>query len=185
MPNSDDELVLDAQAGSAAAFDELVARHQERVYVLAYHALGSAEDAADVQQETFVRVWTKLHKFRGQSAFTTWLHRIVVNACISRKRRKEWSHRQDSSIDDEKTMLESSPSDCQESMVNALVVRDLLASIPAKHRMLLVLREVEGMSIAEIAEATESSMEAVRRQLWRVRKLFRERLRERLEEDGQ
>jgi RNA polymerase sigma-70 factor, ECF subfamily len=185
LPNSDNELVVDALAGNTAAFDELVARHQERVFALAYHALGNAEDAADIQQEAFVRVWTKLRQFRGQAAFTTWLHRIVVNACISRKRRKDWIHRQDGSIDDERTAFDSSPADCQESIVNALVVREILASIPASHRILLVLREVEGMSMAEIAEATESSVEAVTKQLWRVRKLFRERLRERFEEDGQ
>ncbi|MDO8684035.1 MAG: sigma-70 family RNA polymerase sigma factor [Armatimonadota bacterium] len=79
MALPDEELVSQAQAGSLAAFNELVARHQERVHALAYRILGNAEDAADIQQETFVRAWTKLGKFRQQAAFSTWLHRITVN----------------------------------------------------------------------------------------------------------
>jgi len=169
-----------AQAGNVAAFDELVSRHQERVFALAYHIIGNAEDAADAQQEVFVRAWAKLHAFRGQSAFATWLHRITVNACISRMRRRRPVC---SPERDESPAREADQRDCQDRLVDAVVVRQLLATIPANHRVILVLREVEGMSIEEIAQVTDSSVEAVRKQLWRVRKLFGERLRQHLTED--
>lgn len=176
---SDVDLVSAAQDGDAAAFDQLIARHQERVFALAYHMLGNAEDAADVQQDTFVRAWTSLRSFRGNSAFSTWLHRIAVNVCLSRKRR----FRPCSSLEQDNIPADAAVTrDCQESLVNSVVVRDLLASIRPKHRVLLVLREIEEMSIEEIAEVTGSSVEAVRKQLWRVRKQFAERLRRRLME---
>jgi RNA polymerase sigma-70 factor (ECF subfamily) len=164
-----------AKAGDAAAFDQLILRHQERVFALAYHMLGNAEDAADAQQETFLRAWTRLREFRGQSAFTTWLHRITVIACLSKGRRS----RPTLSLEQNEALADGgNRTDCQESIVNAVVVRELLDSLPTNHRTLLVLREVEGMSIEEIAEITGSSIEAVRKQLWRVRKLFGERLRQ-------
>jgi RNA polymerase sigma-70 factor, ECF subfamily len=178
---SDADLVPAAQAGDAMAFDRLILRHQERVYALAYHILGNAEDAADVQQETFVQAWTKLAAFRGDAAFATWLHRIAVNICIRRKRRS----RPQVSLDRDETPDIAGPADCEDQLVNAVVVRELLAGIPLRQRTLLVLREVEGMSIAEIAEVTGSSVEAVRKQLWRVRKLFGKRLRQHLMENEQ
>lgn len=179
MQYSDTNLVSAAQAGDAAAFDLLIQRHQERVFALAYHMLGNAEDAADAQQEAFVRAWTKLRGFRGHASFATWLHKIAVNICLARKRRSRPVY---SLEQDEALAVQADSVDCQERLVNALVVRELLDGIPAKHRTLLVLREVEGMSIEEIAEVTGSSVGAVRKQLWRVRKLFGERLRQQLME---
>lgn len=140
--------------------------------------LGNAEDAKDVQQEAFVRAWTKIRTFRGQSSFATWLHKIVVNMCLSKRRS---SHPTYSLDQDEVPALQEGSVDCQDRLVNGLVVRELLDELPAAHRAILVLREVEGMSIDEIAEVTDSTVDAVRKQLWRVRKLFGERLRQQME----
>lgn len=179
MQHSDSNLVSAAQDGDATAFDLLIQRHQERVFALAYHMLGNAEDAKDVQQEAFVRAWTKIRGFRELSSFTTWLHKIAVNICLAKRRgsRPVYSLEQDEAL-----AVQSDSTDCQERLVNALVVRELLDELPAGHRTLLVLREVDGMSIEEIAEVTGSSVGAVRKQLWRVRKLFGERLRQQMVE---
>ena len=182
MHHSDTDLVSAAQAGDAAAFDLLIQRHQERVFALAYHILGNAEDAADVQQEAFVCAWTKLRGFRGQASFATWLHRIAVNMCLAKKRRSRPVY---SLEQDEALAVQADSTDCQDRLVNALVVRELLDAIPANHRTLLVLREVEGMSIEEIAEVMGTSVGAVSKQLWRVRKLFGEQLRQQLAEGEQ
>lgn len=180
MEYSDTDLVSAAKAGDTAAFDHLILRHQERVFAVAYHILGNAEDAADVQQEAFVRAWTKLHGFRGEASFATWLHKIAINMCLAKRKQS----RPASSLEEDQAMaVEADPPDCQERLVNAVLVRQLLAEIPAKQRTLLVLREVEGMSIGEIAEVTGSSVEAVRKQLWRIRKLFGGLLRQHLVED--
>src|SRR5450759_5384388 len=84
---SDTELVARAQSGDLNAFDGLINLHQDRVFALAYRMLGNSEDAADVQQETFIQAWRSLHRFRGDAALSTWLHRIAVNICLSRRRR--------------------------------------------------------------------------------------------------
>lgn len=181
MTGSDEELVSRARDRDARAFDELVCRHQERVFALAYHILGSAEDAADVQQETFVRAWTSLPKFRGQAAFSTWLHKITVNGCLSRKRRKEW--RGEVFDEDERIESAGSPLACQERVVNSLVVREVLASIPTRLRVVLVLKSVEGRSVEEVCEIVGYSNLTVKKQLWRARKLFRERLLQYSEEE--
>lgn len=181
MANSDIELVERSKGGDNTAFDELVYRHQERVFVIAYHILGNAEDASDVQQETFVRAWTKIRDFRGKSAFPTWLHSIAVNICLSKKRRK-WTTRTESIEDaDRMPCIESIATD-QNRMINAITVRELLDCMPLNHRVLLLLREVEEMSIEEIAQVLGSSVDAVTKQLWRVRKTFRERLQQYMEE---
>jgi RNA polymerase sigma-70 factor, ECF subfamily len=174
---TDLELVSEAQSGKLTAFDELVARHQERIFVLAYSILSSADDAADVQQETFVRAWRSLKSFRGQAAFTTWLHRIAVNLCLSRKRRRD--------LVDEAVELDEqnqAGKDCIESIETAIAVRKALSELPAHHRALLVLRELEGRPFEEIAGIVGGSVESVRTRLSRARKLLREKMRPYLEE---
>jgi RNA polymerase sigma-70 factor (ECF subfamily) len=92
---TDDELVALAREGDTAAFDELVARHQAAAYRAALAALRNAEDAEEVAQDAFVRAWRNLHRFRGESAFRTWLLTIVWNRAISRRRSvaRWWSRR--------------------------------------------------------------------------------------------
>mgnify|MGYP003768735877 CR=1 FL=1 len=87
LSESCENLVELAKAGDVRAFEALVPLHQDRVHALAYRMLGNAEDVADVQQETFVNAWRNLRKFRRESQFSTWLHRITVNLCLSRIRR--------------------------------------------------------------------------------------------------
>lgn len=91
MSETCDDLVELAKSGDLAAFDRLVSLHQERVFALACRILGSVEDASDIQQETFIRAWSSLRKFRHDASFSTWLHRITVNLCLSRKRRREYT----------------------------------------------------------------------------------------------
>jgi RNA polymerase sigma-70 factor (ECF subfamily) len=181
---SDEELVSGARSGKVGAFDELMSRHQERVFALAYRIMGNAEDAADVQQEAFVRAWTSLPRFRGDSAFATWIHRITVNLCLSRKRRKSSSMAVEE-LDENQSYKSGSQGDCQDSAVDALAVRQLLSTIPPNQRTLLVLRDIEGRSISEIAEVLGGSAGSIRKNLWRARKLFREKARPMFEEDAE
>ena len=180
MPLTDLELVSQAQAGDTTAFDELVARRQERVFALAYSMLGSPDDAADVQQETFLRAWNKLKSFRGDSAFSTWLHRITVNLCLSRKRRR--SLVDETVAFDEET--HAAHEDCIGAADTAMAVAKALAELPARYRALIVLREIEGRPLDEIAQITGGSVASMRTRLCRARKLLREKLRPYLEEEA-
>jgi RNA polymerase sigma-70 factor (ECF subfamily) len=173
VAKTDEELVRRAQKGDIDAFDELVAQHQKRVFALAYRLLGNAEDAADVQQETFIRTWSSLKSFNHQAAFTTWLHRITVNMCLSYRRGKGKRGRCVSLAEEQMQTADTPGVEVETS----LAVRDALSLLPPRNRALLVLREVEGRSIEEIAEIMGSSVDTCRKQLYRARKLFRHILR--------
>ncbi len=177
MSASDAELVVKAKAGDVRAFDELVSRHQERVFALAYHMLGDFEDAADVQQEAFLLAWKSVQSFRGQASFGTWLYKIALNSCTACHRRKGSVARREDTVQEDSSCRGSNTAVCQDRLIDAIAVRQLLNDIPDRHRSVLLLREVDGMSIDEIAQVTGSSRGAVVQQLWRVRKSFRERLR--------
>ncbi|MEN6355844.1 MAG: sigma-70 family RNA polymerase sigma factor [Armatimonadota bacterium] len=183
MPVSERDLTARAQNGDVAAFDELVSRHQDRVFTLAYHILGDAEDAADVQQDAFLLAWKNLRSFRGQASFGTWLHKITVNCCMSVKRKKTAYVYHEELDEDEPICSGQTATVCQDTLINAITVRQLLADLPERARIALLLREVDGMSIDEIADVMGASYRAVVQQLWRARKLFRERFRQYFTED--
>ena len=89
QPEPDQDLVRRAAAGDQEAFAELVHRHQDRVYRLCLRIMGNPDDAHDAAQDTFLSLFRKLDQFRGDAAFTTWLHRVGVNACYDSLRRKK------------------------------------------------------------------------------------------------
>lgn len=183
MAKSDRDLVELAQCGNLTAFDELISIHQERVYALAYRMLGNPEDAADVQQETFLRAWKSIKKFRKDAEFSTWLHRITVNLCLSMRKRAE--------VTDCEPLLEDSILHSTDhggistlaSAETAIIVRKVMAAIPAHYRALLVLREIEGRCFEEVARILGCSEQSARTRASKARKLLRERMLPYLEED--
>jgi len=179
LAKSDEELVSQAQAGDQGAFDELVARHQDRVFALSYRILANVDDAADIQQETFVRAWTSLKSFKRRAAFSTWLHRITVNLCLSRKRR---ALVQVEPLEEERASHAESAVACLQRMETKTVVQAAIAELPDHYRVLMILREIEGRSCEETAMIVGSSAESVRTGLYRARKLLREKIRPYLEE---
>ena len=177
LSKSDEDLVALARGGSTGAFDELVALHQDRVFALAYRMLGNTEDAADAQQETFVRAWRSLRKFRQDAAFSTWLHRITVNACLSRKRKAD---REITAVFDEDAVGHSARSGavaCLEKTETAAVVRKVVDGMPAHYRALIVLREIEGRPFEEIAAILGCSVASARTRASKARKMLRDRMR--------
>lgn len=177
MAIPDSELVARAQKGDLRAFDELIARHQRRVYILAYRIMGNAEDASDIGQDTFVRAWKSLKRFKGNSAFGTWLHRICVNMCLTKKRRKSYSEIP-VDFDDERHRSSSGGTvTCIEKKETALFVHKVLAQMPANYRTLIVLRELEDRPFEEIAEIMGCSVASVRTKLYRARNIMRDKIR--------
>lgn len=176
-----EKLVEMARDGNSIAFDQLIAQHQERVFALAFRILGNAEDAADIQQETFVRAWQNLRKFRQDAAFSTWLHRITVNLCLSQKRHSDRMTYEP--LVEEMHVSAESSSDSLERTEEVVVLRKVLAAMPAHYRVLLVLRDMEGRSYEEIADVLGSSVESIRSRMCRARSLLRERMRPYLEVD--
>jgi RNA polymerase sigma-70 factor (ECF subfamily) len=172
LSESDSELIERALAGSREAFDGLVALHQDRVFKLAYRILGNREDAADVQQETFLNAWRSLGRFRGEASFATWLHRITVNLCLCRKRRKNWN---EAAYSDD-VLSDEVDTRCADRSDTALVVRKTLMGLPKHYRAFIVLREIEERSFDEIAQVMGCSVQSARMRASKARKILRERL---------
>ncbi len=152
-------------AGDASAFDVLVLRHQKSIQRVCYRFTGNAEDAADLTQEVFVKAYRSLPKFRGTSAFSTWLYRIAVNACLSFKaarknRTEEW--------DEDHDVVAEGPG--VEEMVDARMsadhVRRALDTLPERQRLTVIMKVLEERTHAEVAEILGSNVGTVKANLF-------------------
>ncbi len=179
--NSEDHaLIRRAQAGEEQAFAELVRRHQRRAFRVARNMVPSDEDAEDLAQEAFLRVFRSLERFDFHHEFTTWLYRIVTNLAIDhlRKRRPTFSA-SGGDEDDERTLelvdpSDARPSDHVESEETQAEVHACLGALAPHFQSVLVLRELEGLPCTEIAEIVGATHVTVRWRLHRGRKLFQE-----------
>ena len=141
----DDGALLRAHvSGDRDAFTQLVRRHQDRLWAVALRTLGDREEAADALQDALISAYRSAHRFRGESAVTTWLHRIVVNACLDRVRRR--------AARPTVPLAETDPAPVPAvDSDTVLDVRAALALLPVDQRAALVLVEVEGYGVAEAA----------------------------------
>jgi RNA polymerase sigma-70 factor (ECF subfamily) len=142
----DDAALLRAHAaGDPDAFAEIVRRHRDRLWAVALRTVGDREDAADALQDALLSAYRAAERFRGDSAVTTWLHRIVVNACLDRMRRRQSRP----TVPLPETDVTPAPAADRDT---ALVVREALATLPPEQRAALVLVDVQGYAVAEAAE---------------------------------
>jgi RNA polymerase sigma-70 factor (ECF subfamily) len=175
----DRDLVRRAQSGEEDAFAALVRRHQRRAVRVARSMVPNDEDAQDLAQEAFLRVFRSLERFDFQHAFTTWLYRIVTNLCIDHLRRRRTTmsmtvREEDAADLDLEDPADARPSDQLESEETADEVRAVLATLAPHFQSVLTLREIEGLACTEIAEIVGATHVTVRWRLHRGRKLFQE-----------
>jgi len=175
------DLIRRAQGGDEQAFETLVRRHQRRAQGIARSLVPGEEDARDLAQEAFLRVFRSLDRFDFQYPFATWLHRIVTNLAIDhlRKRRLVLRSATGDGEEDEPevdVVDESQPAPSQrlESSETAARVREVIDSLAPHFQTVLVLRELEGLPCTEIAEIVGATHVTVRWRLHRGRKLFQE-----------
>ena len=180
------DLVLASKAGDSAAFEELVARYDRKVFRIAYHILHNQDDAQDLVQETFIKVFQNLGQFRADSKFSTWLYRIVVNQSLMelRKQHRKTPTAIDLSIDgDEEGQLPIDISDWRpnpeeqykESELRDLLTRLLMDLRPAL-RVVFIMHDIEGQPLREIADALDLTISAVKTRSLRARLCLREQL---------
>ena len=168
---TDQGLVRRFQEGSADAFAVLVQRHSTRVYNLCFRILGDPEEAADASQDTFLAALRKLNTFRGDSAFTTWLHRVTVNACydsLRRKRRRPLLQivRDE---DDERPETSLPAPDHADQVVFSIDVERALLEVPEEFRVVLVLADVQDLPYDEIARVLDIPIGTVKSRVFRGR----------------
>lgn len=184
MHLDDQELVRRCRNGDLSSFDELMRRYEKKVYSLCFRMTGNTEDAADLAQEAFLKVYRALPAFRGQAAFSTWLFRIVTNNCLDGRRRaasRPTLLALDRTLDTEEGELTlelpgNSP-DPQNSLLQAELQHEislLLGSLPSGQRLVLVMRDLEGYTYEEIAAALNVSLGTVKSRLNRARLRLRD-----------
>jgi RNA polymerase sigma-70 factor, ECF subfamily len=168
--SSDQQLVRSfVREGDSDAIEELLRRHQARVYGLAYRILGNRADAADATQEVFLLLLRKLRSFKEKSAFTTWLHRLTINASYDLARKR-------SRAPQPVERIERAEPDAIDAAEARVAVEAGLAGLAVEHRTALVLREIYGMSYEEISTATGAALGTVKSRISRARVALAEKL---------
>jgi RNA polymerase sigma-70 factor (ECF subfamily) len=167
------EWILRCQSGDAAAFRALVEQYQERGFWVAYHMVGQVEDAQDIVQEAFIRVYRALPRFRVGRRFYTWFYQIVLHLAIdSLRKRREHSSLPAESAEGMASGLLEPPEELSRNE-RVAEVQEVLTRLSPRERAILVLRDIEGFSAKEIAEIIHSNHATVRWWLFLARKGFR------------
>ncbi len=181
VPDPDIRLLERCREGDACAFETLFRKYQAYVYNISLGMLCNSEDAADVTQETFLRLHRSLEGFRGDSTFSTWLYRVAVNLCITELRRKSRTRFQflDDVRHDDETPLADEPTICpNEAVLDAEereIVHKILQTLPPDYRAIMVLRHFQQLAYEEIADVLGLSLSQVKTRLFRARKMFKDR----------
>lgn len=177
---NDEEVILiqRLKRGDERAFEQIFHRYQEQVYNVAYRMVGNRETAEDMTQEVFLRVFQKIRGFKGKSAFSTWLYRLTVNLCVDhiRKQRahpveslEELVGNSEMDVDAAFLVDEMTPEDELVLKERRAAVQRIINSLPDKLRAVIILREIEGLSYKELAEALSCSMGRVKSLLHEAR----------------
>ena len=183
------DLVKRCQAGDTEAFDELVTRYRTRVFSMIYNMVHSEQDAWDLAQDSFLKAWKSIGRFRGQSSFYTWIYRIVMNVTIDWLRKKKIKGG-DAEFDDAIQLREIDPASKTvpktEALPHQLMERDeiraridnAIGQLSPEHRAVILMKEIDDMQYHEIAETLGCSIGTVMSRLFYARKKLQSLLRD-------
>ena len=176
--NGESELIHKAQNGDAAAFERLIESYQQPVFNLAYRMTGNYDDASDIAQEALIKVYLNISKFKKNSKFSTWVYRIATNACLDeikkRKKHQTFSISEDIETDEGPIIREFEDPSANveenfERKERQKVISDAIAELPENHRVIIVLRDINGLAYDEIAAALKCSEGTVKSRISRAR----------------
>lgn len=175
---ADVELVKKAQQGDMVAFEELVARHRDKIYARAFSMMRNEEDAVDLSQEAWVKGWQRLKQFHGDSSFVTWMTRIVINLCLDQLRKHKRQRAESIEVLNEETggverqmpVLTVNPTERLERAELRQRIDKALGQLSHEHRTVMVLHEFEELEYKEIAKRMECSIGTVMSRLFYARR---------------
>jgi len=182
MDQNEQLLLEKAKAGDVAAFEELIEAYQKKVYNLALRIIGNADDAADLAQEAFIRIFKAISGFKEQSSFSTWVYRITTNVCLDeirrRKNRKVISLDEEIHVDDgdlkrQVVSDETGPDEAAEREELRRVVNEAISSLPVEQRTAITLRDLNGMSYEQIAQILNCPAGTVKSRINRARQALK------------
>src|SRR4051812_5565975 len=184
--DSDVVIVQQVQAGDVAAFDRLILKYRERVYGVIYHLTSNREDAADLTQDAFIKAFQSINRFQGQSSFFTWLYRIAVNSTLTHLRKHrlrtffsfEKVNEDDAVSREVLAALTDATGADRETFARELQekLNEAMHKLSIKHRTVITLFEIDGLSHQEIAEVMECSVGTVRSRLHYAKQLLQAEL---------
>ena len=190
MSDREHELVKSSKRGDVKAFETLIESYQKKVYNIALKMMGNPEDANDLAQESFIRVFKSIDKFKEQSSFSTWIYRITTNICLDelrkRKNKKTFSIDEDIKYNDIEIPRQIQdegplPEDILESKETSQIVRKAINCLSDQHKTVLVLRDIEGFSYEEICKITNCPEGTVKSRINRARSALKDILKNRKE----
>jgi RNA polymerase sigma-70 factor, ECF subfamily len=177
-PMDDEGLVAAARRGEMGAFEELVARHRDKIYARAFSMMRNEDEAVDLSQEAWVKSWQRLGQFHGESSFGTWVTRIVINLCLDQLRKRKRQRTESiEEMDEESGGVERqmpaivvNPTERLERGELRQKIDDALGKLSDEHRTVLVLHEFEEMEYKEIARTMDCSIGTVMSRLFYARR---------------
>ena len=178
-PNAADELLVKlAKQSDMLAFEELVARHRDKIYARAFSMMRNEDEALDLSQEAWVKGWQRLVQFQGDSSFATWMTRIVINLCLDQLRKNK-RHRAESievlneesgGVERQMPVVEVNPTEGLERAELRKRIDQALSQLSHEHRTVLILHEFEDLEYKEIAKRMSCSMGTVMSRLFYARR---------------
>jgi RNA polymerase sigma-70 factor (ECF subfamily) len=184
--DSDLSIVREIQAGDVSRFDQLVLKYRSRVYGVVYHLTSNREDASDLTQDAFIKAFQSINRFQGQSSFFTWLYRIAVNSTLTHLRKQrlrtffsfEAIDKEDQIAADVVAALTDSTGADRETFAHELQekLNEAMQKLSIKHRTVITLFEIDGLSHQEIAEVMDCSVGTVRSRLHYAKQLLQSEL---------
>lgn len=179
---SDNEMLIKrCQKGDVDAFEMLIDKHQKIAYNIAFKMLNNKEDAMDISQEAFIKIYKSIGKFNFKASFTTWMYRIVVNTCLDFLKKKKTTYSLDDNIktpdgeikkeiaDDKNT-----PEKIIEKKMTRQNVHDSIKKLNEIHKTVIILRDIQGFSYDEIAEITGTSKGTIKSRISRARSALKQ-----------
>ncbi len=182
MSDREKGLLERAKAGDIAAFEQLIESYQKKIFNIALRMLGNYDDAGDLSQEVLIRIYKSIGSFKEQSSFSTWIYRITTNVCLDEIRKRK--NRKIISLDEEirledgemKRQIESdepSPEETAEAKDLKKIVNDAIGKLSEEHRIVIVLRDLQGLSYEEIAEVLKCPEGTVKSRINRGRQALK------------
>jgi len=178
----DEKLAQLARGGDIGAFDALMLRWERKIFALCYGIMGNADDAQDAVQESFQSAFKTIQTFRGDSKFSSWIHRIAVNACITQKRKQKrlaetgFENLDGVSWEPIASGTDSNPLHAIQGKELALAVRSAVATLPEEIRLAVLLKEFQNLTFQEISETLHLPLSTVKSRVYTGFKLLREKL---------
>ena len=174
----DVQLVAASQAGDMVAFEELVARHRDKIYARAFSMMRNEEEAIDLSQEAWVKAWQRLKQFQGDSSFATWMTRIVINLCLDQLRRQKRTRAESieqldeelGGVERQMPVVTTNPSEGLERSELRKRIDKAMNQLSYEHRTVLILHEFEEMEYKQIAKVMNCSIGTVMSRLFYARR---------------